>query len=228
MKFERFTQRGKVMLFGVFIYEGVEPVDLATFGVLSMARRIQPDIRICTIAPNQCAVAFSNGLIVHADYGVEDAPALDVLIVTGGPGWVQQAQDEATLKFMRDRSASTIITSVCTGAMILAASGVLDGKIATTKKEVVEPEYPPLKTMQEAYADIDVRTSSIIDNGTVITGGGVTLCIDTTLHLLEKLYGKETAAETARIMEYTVARDANAHALPPIIQKAQNDRQDFG
>ncbi|GGI18315.1 MAG: DJ-1/PfpI family protein [Oxalicibacterium faecigallinarum] len=216
------------MLFGVFIYEGVEPVDLATYGVLSMARRIQPAIRICTIAPNRGVIAFSNGLMVQADYGIADAPKLDVLIVTGGPGWMKQAEDQATLRFLRERASSTIMSSVCTGAMILAASGVLDGKIATTKKEVVEPEYPPIKRMQETYAAIDVRPGSIIDNGSVITGGGVTLCIDTTLHLLEKLFGAETAAETARIMEYTVARDANAHALPPIIQKDQNDRQDFG
>ena len=74
------------MRFGIFIYDGVEPIDLATFGVLSMARRIAPEISICTIAPRAGSVALANGLNVAADYGVDDAPACDVVIVTGGPG----------------------------------------------------------------------------------------------------------------------------------------------
>lgn len=202
------------MKFGVFIYDGVEPVDLATYGVLSMAKRIKPEIQICTIAPKRGNVLFSNGLVVQADFGIEDAPELDVLIITGGPGWVKQAENESTLRYIKHASATALVASVCTGAMILAASGVLDGKTATTKRAVVEPEYPPIKRMQENYASIKVVEGSVIDNGRVVTGGGVTLCIDTTLYLLEKIFDAETAAETARIMEYTVARSANMSALP--------------
>ena len=212
------------MIFGVFIYDGVEPVDLATFGVLSMARRIRPEIGICTIAPNKGEVRLSNGLVVQADYAMEDAPELDALIVTGGPGWVVQAQDASTLEFLRKRQGTCAMASVCTGAMILAAAGLLDGGAATTKKEVVPPEYPPVKRMRESYATIDVVSASVVDTESVVTGGGVTLCIDTTLYLLEKIFGVEMAAETARIMEYTVAREANARASPPYIQETQNDR----
>src|SRR6201999_2765279 len=78
--------KGAHMRFGIFIYDGVEPIDLATFGVLSMARRIAPEISICTIAPRTGEVALANGLNVTADYGIDDAPACDVVIVTGGPG----------------------------------------------------------------------------------------------------------------------------------------------
>lgn len=215
------------MKFGVFIYDGVEPVDLATFGVLSMARRIRPEISICTIAPKKGNVAFSNGLMVQADFGIDNAPELDVLIVTGGPGWMEQAQDELTLQFLKQRQSSTLVASVCTGAMILAAGGLLDDKTATTKREVVGAEYPPIKQLAENYTAVKVVESSIVDNGSVITGGGVTLCIDTMLHLLEKVFDAQTAAETARIMEYTIARQANRLALPPLTpQKIQNDRQD--
>jgi hypothetical protein len=56
------------MRFGVLIYDDVEPIDLATFGVLSMARRIQPDIEICTIAPRSGITLLANGLRVVADY----------------------------------------------------------------------------------------------------------------------------------------------------------------
>ena len=69
------------MLFGIFIYDGVEPIDLATFGVLSMARRIAPQIEICTIAPNAGIVRLSNGLDVVAQFGMEQAPACDIVIV---------------------------------------------------------------------------------------------------------------------------------------------------
>ena len=71
------------MKFGVFIYEGVEPIDLATFGVLSMARRIRPDIEIITLARAAGPVKLSNGLVVLADHALDQAPKLDVLIVTG-------------------------------------------------------------------------------------------------------------------------------------------------
>jgi hypothetical protein len=58
------------MMFGIFIYDGVEPIDLATFGVLSMARRIRPEIEICTIAPQGGIVELASGLRVVVDYGM--------------------------------------------------------------------------------------------------------------------------------------------------------------
>src|SRR6267154_1708980 len=61
------------MKFGVFIYDGVEPIDLATFGVLSMARRIRLDIEICTLAPSAGPVKLSNGLVVMADHALAEA-----------------------------------------------------------------------------------------------------------------------------------------------------------
>jgi transcriptional regulator GlxA family with amidase domain len=210
------------MKFGVFIYDGTEPIDLATFGVLSMARRIQPDISIYTIAPKPGIVALANGLRVIADFDISSAPRLDVLIVTGGPGWSQQSKVSEVLEFIRMRARETLLVSVCTGSLILAASGVLDGKRATTKCEVVAPEIPPIDVMRKTYPQIDVRHSSLIAHDKIITGGGVSLCIDTTLHVLEKLFGHSMAVETARILEYKRAWAANLQHFPPLIndQKA--------
>jgi transcriptional regulator GlxA family with amidase domain len=196
--------------FGIFIYDGVEPIDLATFGVLSMARRIAPEIEICTIAPRAGSIALANGLKVTADFGIDDAPACDLVIVTGGPGWSMQAQAPATLAFIRRVHASSRIASVCTGGMILAASGVLDDGPATTKREVVPPETSPLEVMRATYPRIEVRETMLVDREDgVVTGGGVTLCIDTTLYLLADMLGPEVADETARIMEYQRAWRAN-------------------
>jgi transcriptional regulator GlxA family with amidase domain len=196
--------------FGIFIYDGVEPIDLATFGVLSMARRIAPQIAICTIGPRAGPIELANGLKVTADFGIDDAPSCDLVIVTGGPGWTTQAKTPATLDYIRRVHASNKIASVCTGGMILAASGVLDDGPATTKREVVPPEISPLEVMRATYPRIDVREAMLVDRGGgLVTGGGVSLCIDTTLYLLATMLGQHVADETARIMEYQRARRAN-------------------
>jgi transcriptional regulator GlxA family with amidase domain len=220
MKLHPSGNRGRV-LFGILIYHDAEPIDLATFGVLSMARRIRPEIGICTIAPQGGATILTNGLRVIADFDFQTAPRLDVLIVTGGPGWVAQSQSEETLAFIRHHATQIPIVSVCTGGMILAASGVLQGKVATTKREVVTPETSPLELLRRNYSAIDAREASLVDDDNVITGGGVLLCIDTMLYLLAKLFGPEMAGETARITEYQRAWAANAQLFPPIVMNKE-------
>ena len=207
------------MRFAVFIYDGVEPVDLATYGVLSMARRIAPQISMFTVAPEAGEVKMANGLRVIADHGFADCPPSDAMIITGGPGWMAQCESAETLAFMRRYAPGRVMAGVCTGGMILAASGLLDGNKATTKREIAGAEVPPVKVMRERYPLIDVQDSaSLVDCGQVITGGGVTLGIDATLHLLARLLGDDVANETARIMEYSRAWGANRDALPVIVQ----------
>ncbi len=63
--------------------------------------------------------------------------------------------------------------------------------------------------MRDMYPRIDVREAPIVDTGAVVTGGGVSLCIDTTLHILGEMLGEQVADETARILEYQRAREAN-------------------
>jgi transcriptional regulator GlxA family with amidase domain len=204
--------------FGIFIYDGVEPIDLATFGVLSMARRIAPQIEICTIGPRAGPIALANGLKVTADFGIDDAPSCDLVIVTGGPGWTVQAKTPETLGYIRRVHASRRIASVCTGGMILAASGVLNDGPATTKREVVPPEKSPLEVMRATYPRIDVREAMLVDRGGgLVTGGGVSLCIDTTLYLLASMLGQHVADETARIMEYQRAWRANREGFAPVL-----------
>ena len=106
--------------------------------------------------------------------------------------------------------------SVCTGAMILAASGVLDGKKATTKREVLASEQSPVELMQTRYPAIDVNVASLVECGNVTTGGGVTLCIDAMLHVIARELGMPVAQETARILEYTRAWEANRKQFPPL------------
>ena len=207
------------MRFGILIYDGVEPVDLATFGVLSMARRVAPAISIFTVAPANGPVAFSNGLTVLADHGFDDCPPCDALIVTGGPGWMAQCKNPAMLGFLRRYKPERVVAGVCTGGMIMAAAGLLDGHSATTKREVIGAEVPPVDLLRERHPGVRVEDGAgLVDCGAIVTGGGVTLGIDATLHLLAKLLGQEVADETARIMEYTRAWRANREALPVLVR----------
>jgi len=208
------------MKFAIFIYDGVEPIDLATYGVLSMARRVAPSIELCTIAPGGGVVKLASGLRVIADHGIDYAPPCDVLVVTGGPGWEAQTRSEPTLAFLRAQKPGTRLVSVCTGAMILAAAGVLDGKKATTKREVVPPEASPLELMRQRHPAIEVDAASVVDCGSVTTGGGVSLCIDTMLHVLARELGVPVAMETARILEYSRAWEANRRQFPAIVDAA--------
>ncbi|MDH3669388.1 MAG: DJ-1/PfpI family protein [Paracoccaceae bacterium] len=196
-------------MYGILIYDGVEPIDIgATFGVLSMARRIAPDLNFAGVAREAGEVLCASGLKMQADFGFDDAPAFDDLIVTGGPGWTDAAADVATLDYLRGTAAR--ITSVCTGAMILAAAGLLDGKQATTKHEVFAGETNPATLFPSS---VTCRHAALIDDGGTVTGGGVSLGIDTMFYCLARSHGPHVARETARVMEYERALAANRAAL---------------
>lgn len=201
--------------FAVYLYEGTEPIDLATFGVLSMARRVEPAISMHTVSERAGPVELANGLTVLADHGFDDWPGADVLIVTGGPGWSAQCERPWVLEFLRNIPSNTMLASVCTGGMILAASGALAGGRATTKRRVIPPEESPLALLRARHPDIETVEATLVDDGKTITSGGVTLCIDATLHLLSRYCGARVASETARILEYDNAWRANSSHFKP-------------
>ena len=207
------------MRFGIIVYDDVEPIDIgATFGVLSMARRIEPALEMFLVAARAGSVRLTGGLEMIAHHGFADCPAADAFVVTGGPGWKRQAANPAMLDFLRGLPRTTgVVASVCTGAMILAAAGLLDGHHATTKREVTGGEIAPIAILRDQYPAVRVVTAPVVDEGAVVTGGGVSLAIDLTLHLLERLGGPGLAAETARIIEYTTARRANIAAFQPAV-----------
>lgn len=103
---------------GVVLYDGVEPIDIGgTVGVVSMASRVLPSIAAVTIAASAGPVRLAGGLTVLATHGFADAPACDVLVVCGGPGWRDQVEDETMLAFLR-RQMPGQLASVCTGALL--------------------------------------------------------------------------------------------------------------
>ena len=201
-------------LFGIVVYDGVEPIDIGgTIGVISMARRVLPAVESVTIAETAGPVELAGGLTILAQAAFADAPVCDVVIVCGGPGWRREAANPAMLNFLRQPPA-TQVTSVCTGAMILGAAGVLDGRMATTRRAAVGSEaQPPLAELSPYAPTAQPRAAAVVEDGAVVTGGGVSLAIDATLYLLGKIYGEAARAEVARVIEYDRAYEANRAAL---------------
>jgi transcriptional regulator GlxA family with amidase domain len=203
------------MNFGFVLYPGVEPIDLAAVGVLSMARRIEPALSFALVAAQDAPVTFSNGLRVLPDHTFESAPAFDVLLLPGGPGWMAARQDQALLAYLRRAAPPARLVTLCTGAMVAAAAGLLDGKTVTTKVEAAPGETPPIEILAREHP-VTTRHALLVDTGQVVSGGGVSLCIDTVLYVLEQALGPRKTAEIARILEYGAARRANAERLPAV------------
>jgi transcriptional regulator GlxA family with amidase domain len=209
------------MQVAVVLYDFVEPIEVAIIGTLSMAKRLSPNLSYFTVSEAGGVVQLQNGLRVATDFSFNHAPSADVVIVTGGPGWRAQSTNPRMLAFLQARNTpETCIASVCTGALILAAAGLLAGKRATTKVPVVAPELCPLDTLSQSFPDTNAVPALVVDEGNVVTGGGVSLCIDLTLYLLARFLGQDIAEETARIMEYGAASAANQARLPILQSQA--------
>jgi len=205
--------KNRAVRFGVIVYDGVEPIDIGgTVGVVSMARRLLPNIEAVVIAAQTGTVTLTSDLTIVVPYGFNDAPSCDVLIVCGGPGWRVEVKNEQMLSFLRRQRPETL-ASVCTGALILAAAGVLDGRSATTRRTAVgDEDSAPLQLLQNYANRIKTREAVVVDSG-IVTGGGVSLAIDTTLYLIGKFYGESARDEVARLIEYDRAHAANCALL---------------
>ena len=205
--------RSAATRFGVLIYPGVEPIDIGgTVGVISMARRVLPAIEAVLIAAAAGPVLLAGGFTILAQFGFADAPVCDPLIVCGGPGWPAAAEDPSLRAFLSGRPVESI-ASVCTGALILAAVGVLDGRNATTRRRVAGAESrSPLSRLPDLGRGIAAREALVVDAG-VVTGGGLSLAIDTSLYLIGRIYGEEARDAVARTIEYDRAWEANRAAL---------------
>ena len=188
-----------------------------------MGRRIVPQLGFRMVSVDNNAVELSNGLKVLPDISYDEVSSVDVLMVPGGPGWRAASQDAALIAFIRKWESSATVCSLCTGALILAAAGVLDDLAATTKCIVVPPETSPLEELGKQYPAVACKHALLVDNGQVITGGGVSLCIDTALYLIAKRYGEQAAQEIARTMEYQAAYSANRARLPIVAGDALSE-----
>lgn len=206
--------RSEAARFGIVIYDGVEPIDIGgTAGVISMARRILPAIASTIIAEKAGPVRLAGDVTVLADADFRSAPPCEVFVVCGGPGWREQVRNQAMLDFLRSRRRDEL-ASVCTGALILAAAGALDGLRATTRRAAVGTETGSPLSLIPAYAKNALpQESLVVEDQGVVTSGGVSLAIDGTLYLIGRIYGTQARDDVAKVIEYDRAFAANRRAL---------------
>lgn len=195
------------MQLGAVLYPGFEMLDY--FGPLEMFSIIgSSTVTIHTVAESTGPVAAaigSEGSIgpkVVADLSFDDAPAFDILLVPGGAGTREQLENEAMAEFLRRQSESaTIVASVCTGSALLAKAGVLDGRKATSNKQVFA-----LATMQSDRVEWIEAARWVVD-GKFYTSSGVSAGMDMALDIIKKLWGEETAEQTCSYTEYLWNRE---------------------
>jgi transcriptional regulator GlxA family with amidase domain len=185
---------------GVAVFDGAEELDWAgPWEVLSAWASGWPDdgVEVFTIAESDGPVRCAKGLRVLADHTWETAPPLDVLVFPGGRGTRTQLGDETVRARMRRiAERGTLMTSVCTGSLVYADSGLLDGRPATT-------HWGSLDALARLGTDIEVRPDDrFVDDGNVITAAGVSAGIDMALHLVARLHSPERAREVRRYIQY--------------------------
>jgi len=184
----------------ILIFDDVEVLDFAgPFEVFSVTNELSDYsfLNVYTVAREKAPVTAKNGLSVNPDYSIDEAPQADILIVPGGSGTrpILQQQDLLTWIKQSAQNADKVL-SVCTGALLLAKVGLLDGLKSTTHNSAFEllGEIAPNTEI--------VRGVRFVDNGKVITAAGISAGIDMSLYVIEMLYGEETAQHTAAYMEY--------------------------
>jgi transcriptional regulator GlxA family with amidase domain len=188
----------------ILVFDGVDEMDvMGPFEVWSSASR-RTDLELVLVGlDGPVEVEGMNGLRFKAPEGLGTP---DALFVPGG-GWMNRAERGAWAEARRGVIPRRIaelapslawIGSVCTGAMLLAEAGLVKGRPATTNRNA----WAELETF-----GADLKKNRVVDDGTLVTAGGITAGIDLALHIVEREFSAETADGIAASMEYTRDRD---------------------
>ena len=197
---------------GILLFADVEVLDFAgPFEVFSRTR-LMPGVesrrsvdsapfRVFTVAKSKDRILATGGLAVLPDHSFSDHPKVDLLIVPGGFGTRSLLKDEETLAWIRKVSADAHLTaSVCTGALLLTNANLLNGLNVTTHWGAIDL----LESLnQSGQHNMKVRRDvRFVDSGKIMTSAGVSAGIDMSLYVVERLFGKDVADETATYIEY--------------------------
>ena len=179
---------------GFLLFPQVQQLDLTgPYDVLASL----PDVQVHLIWKDLAPVTASTGLVLQPTCRFADCPDLDVLCIPGGSGVGPLMEDAQVLAFIQAQATKVrYLTSVCTGALVLGAAGLLKGKRATTHWA-----YHSLLGLQGA---IPVQ-ERVVRDGNLLTGGGITAGIDFALTLATELYGDDVAQLVQLQLEYAPA-----------------------
>src|SRR6266403_569809 len=178
------------------ISEGAQMIDFTgpweVFQDVMVPGRTDHPFRLYTVSESTAPIHTSGGMKIVPDYTFENAPAPKVIVIPA-----QSKPSEATLEWIRKSTKSTDVTmSVCTGAFVLARTGLLSGKAATTYHGAFVP-------FSNQFPDIQLkRGARFVEDGNLATAGGLSSGIDLALRVVERYFGREVAQQTAYDMEY--------------------------
>ncbi len=190
------------MRVGIFVFDDAEELDVVgPYDVLAAWAAHSPlRPEVVTFSADGSGVRMAKGLRVVPDHSAQDVGALHVLVYPGGRGTRRLAADVDHLAWVRSMRASTpLMTSVCTGALVYAAAGLLAGRPATThwaafdELAALDPSVLP---------DTEAR---FVDDGDVVTSAGVSAGIDMALHLVARLDSPDAARGVRRGIQYDPA-----------------------
>ncbi|HEX9161586.1 MAG TPA: DJ-1/PfpI family protein, partial [Thermoanaerobaculia bacterium] len=185
------VEKDKRFRVAVLVFDYAEDIDftapIEVFG--------ESGAEVFTVAATKAPIRTVFGLRITPDYDLEHAPPSDVLLVPGG-GVGNTLHNDKVISWIAQRAKqSRYVMSVCNGAFIIAKAGLLDGLSATTTASHIDE-------LAEFSPTTRVLRQRVVDNGKVITAGGLSSGIDGAFHLLEREFGRHRAEDVARGMEY--------------------------
>lgn len=192
---------------GIYLFNKVELLDFAgPYEVFSTTSELNDNkaFKVFTVSEDGGAIKSVNGLIVIPDYSFDNHPKIDILIIPGGEGTKNEIKKKKVMEWVnKTQGSAEIMATVCSGARIPAVLGLLDGLEATTHQSVIDDvkKLAPNVTID--------HTKRFIDNGKIMTSGGISAGIDLSLHIVKKLCGEDTAQKTMEYMEYGEAAPKN-------------------
>ena len=193
------------MRVGIFIYPNAEVLDFSgPYEVFATANRFLEEDRqlhVSLVAQTNDLVVARGGYTVLPHFSFDDCPQLDVLVVVGGVHTEELTKPQVINWVANMAKQAQLVASVCTGAFILAESGVLTNQKVTT-------HWEDIVDLRHQYPQLDVvEGKRWVDEGGVVTSGGISAGIDMSLHLISRLAGVATAEKTARQMEFDWRRN---------------------
>ena len=188
----------------VVLFDGFTVLDMygpvQAFGACRITRPDGPPFRffeVFTIAEHRGPIKSGEGPSTHADYTFAEAPPYDILLVPGGFGTREAVKNDTFLGRLRAASEKAAVTAtVCTGSALLAHTGLMDGRPATSNKIAWD------WVVQQGPKVLWKRKARWVDDGNLITSSGVSAGTDMALALIARLHGRDMAVSAARNMEY--------------------------
>jgi transcriptional regulator GlxA family with amidase domain len=197
---------------GIYIFKDAEILDFAApYGVLSVARRFDPELDVFFVAEALRPVQAQAGFTVLPNASFADRPAMDAFLIPGGFGTRQEMHNARLHDYIRSLPATTLLTSVCTGSWVYGRMGLLDGLAATNRKEPDRLEASdlgkvPLARLAEIAPACRISRARVVDAGRIITAGGIASGMELGFHLLRRAgYAETLIDDVARVMEYSAA-----------------------